>query len=128
MKIIHKTDAVHVPKPQSVEVDYYLFDDYEVHYNEQLPHTTQDWHHHDVIWETLYIVDGELTAYWRENAETKSRVVKAGDLIETERSSHTFANESDGVVRFLVLKRVPSDENYRAVFKNDKILDDSRTA
>lgn len=123
MKITCKAEVNHVSKPQSVEVDYYLFDDYEVHYNEQLPHTTQDWHHHNIIWETLYIIDGELTAYWRDGGPEQSQVLHAGDLVETERTPHTFANESDQPVRFLVIKRLPTNENYRETFKTDKVLD-----
>jgi uncharacterized cupin superfamily protein len=123
MKIIHAKDVLHVAKPEGTDVHYYLFKDYEVHYNDQAPHTTQTWHHHEKIWETLYIIDGELTAHWRDNDKEQSQVVKAGDLIETERTPHTFSNDSDKVVRFLVIKRIPSTEDYSEVLKTDKVLD-----
>lgn len=123
MKITTAKDVDHVHKPEGTDVHYYVFDDYEVHYNDQAPHTTQTWHHHEKIWETLYIIDGELTAYWREGEEEKSRVVKAGDVVETERSPHTFANNSDNTVRFLVIKRIPSGKDFREVLKTDKVLD-----
>lgn len=123
MKIIPAKDALHVAKPEGTDVHYYLFKDYELHYNDQAPHTTQVWHHHEKIWETLYIIDGELTAHWRENGEEKSQPLKAGDLIETERAPHTFSNDSDETVRFLVIKRIPSDKDYSEVLKTDKVLD-----
>lgn len=123
MKITQAKDVPHAQKPEGTDVYYYLFKEYEIHYNDQAPHTTQTWHHHEKIWETLYIIDGELTAYWRENGEEKSQVVKAGDLIETERTPHTFSNDSDDIVRFLVIKRMPSNEDRREVFKTDKVLD-----
>jgi uncharacterized cupin superfamily protein len=123
MKIIQAKDVLHVKKPEGTDVHYYLFKDYEVHYNDQAPRTTQTWHHHEKIWETLYIIDGELTAQWRENGEEKSQVVKSGDLIETERTVHTFSNDSDNTVRFLVMKRMPSDEDFSEVLKTDKVLD-----
>jgi len=123
MKITLAEDALHVQKPEGTDVRYYLFKDYEIHYNDQAPHTTQTWHHHEKIWESLYIIDGELTAYWRENGEEKSQVIKAGDLVETERTPHTFSNDSDEMVRFLVIKRIPSDEDFSEVFKTDKMLD-----
>lgn len=123
MKITSKEDALHVTKPEGVDVHYYLFNDYEVHYNQQAPHTTQTWHHHEKIWETLYIIDGELTAQWREGGQQKSQTVGPGDLIETERTPHTFSNDSDGVVSFLVIKRLPSDQDHREILKTDKILD-----
>ena len=123
MKIIHSKDTLHVAKPEGTDVHYYLFKDYEIHYNDQAPHTTQIWHHHEKIWETLYIIDGELTAHWRDNGEEQSQIVKAGDLIETERTPHTFSNDSDQVVRFLVIKRIPSTDDYSEVLKTDKVLD-----
>jgi uncharacterized cupin superfamily protein len=123
MKITKAQDVPHVQKPEGTDVYYYLFNDYEIHYNDQAPHTTQTWHHHDQIWETLYIIDGELNAQWREGDEERSQMVKAGDLIETERTPHTFSNDSDNTVRFLVIKRIPSSEDYSEVFKTDKVLD-----
>jgi uncharacterized cupin superfamily protein len=123
MKITNAQDVPHVQKPEGTDVYYYLFNDYEIHYNDQAPHTTQTWHHHDQIWETLYIIDGELNAQWREGDEERSQMVKAGDLIETERTPHTFSNDSDNTVRFLVIKRIPSSEDYSEVFKTDKVLD-----
>jgi hypothetical protein len=73
MKIIPAADAPHVVKPEGTDIHYYLFKDYEVHYNEQAPHTTQTWHHHEIIWETLYIINGELTARWRSVVMMKMR-------------------------------------------------------
>ena len=123
MKITQAQDSLHVTKLEGTDVHYYLFKDYEVHYNEQAAHTNQTWHHHEKIWETLYIIDGELTAYWRENGEQKTQVVKSGDLIETERTPHTFTNDSDKTVRFLVIKRIPSNEDHSEILKTDKVLD-----
>jgi uncharacterized cupin superfamily protein len=123
MKIIKATDVLHVQKPEGTDVHYYLFKDYEVHYNDQTPHTTQTWHHHEKIWETLYIIEGELTAKWREDGKEKSQVVKAGDLIETERTPHTFSNNSDDLACFLVIKRMPSNKDHTETLKTDKVLD-----
>jgi len=123
MKITKADDALHIKKPEGTDVRYYLFKDYEVHYNDQAPHTTQTWHHHEKVWETLYIIEGELSAQWRENGNEKSQVVKAGDLIETERTPHTFSNDSDKVVRFLVIKHMPSADDHSQMLKIDKVLD-----
>ena len=123
MKIIKAKDVLHVAKPEGTNVHYYLFKDYEVHYDDQAPHTTQTWHHHEKIWETLYIIEGELNAQWRQGSEQRSQIVRAGDLIETERSVHTFSNDSDTIARFLVIKRMPSEKDYSEIFKSDKVLD-----
>lgn len=124
MKITKRSDVNYVEKPEGTKVAYYLFDDYEVHYNDQAAHTTQTWHHHEHIWETVYIIDGELMALWRdENGAEQRQLCVAGDLIETGRVPHTFENQSDTTVRFLVIKRMPTGNDYTEVFKNDKVLD-----
>lgn len=123
MKIIKASDINTVQKPEGVSVKYYLFKDYEVMYNEQQPKTTQTWHHHDVISETLYIIEGQLKAQWKSNGETFSQIIESGDLVESEKSPHTFTNETDKVVKFLVIKRMSSDQDFSEIFKTDKILD-----
>lgn len=123
MKITRKSDVTHIEKPEGTSVDYFLFDDFELHYNEQAPHTTQMWHKHAQIWESLYIIDGELVARWRDEAGEHESVVRAGDYVESERSVHTFENVSDKPVRFVVMKRMPTGKNYRETFKTDKITD-----
>lgn len=123
MKIYHKKDAVNVSKPEGTNVTYYLFSEYEVHYNEQVPNSIQTWHHHEKIRETIYIIEGELTAKWKENGNEKIETLRAGDLVETERTPHTFSNESGKIVKFLVIKQIPVGIDYREVLKNDKIID-----
>lgn len=123
MKIIKKSEALHVDKPEGTKVDYFLRNEYEVHYNEQVPASTQTWHHHEKISETLFIIDGELTAKWRSGNQEFTEIVTTGDLIETENTSHTFTNHTDKVVKFLVIKQVFSGEDKVELLKTDKIID-----
>lgn len=123
MKIYHKKDTISVSKPEGLDVKYYLFNEYEIHYNEQKPNSTQVWHHHEKTWETIYIIEGEFLVKWRINAEEKSETLKAGDLVETERNPHTFINNSDKSVKFLVIKQILSGKNKREILKTDKVLD-----
>ena len=123
MKITTKEKALSVSKPEGTNVTYYLFPEYEIHLNEQIPHSTQTWHHHEKVWETLFIIEGELTAQWKENGETRKQIVKAGDLIETEHTPHTFSNDSDKVVKFLVIKQLLNGEDKKEILKTDKVLD-----
>jgi len=74
MRITSKDSALHVLKPEGINVGYYLFEEYEIHYNEQAPHSTQVWHHHEKVWETLFIIEGELIAKWKENGEEKEQI------------------------------------------------------
>jgi uncharacterized cupin superfamily protein len=123
MKIYHKKNVLNISKPEGLNVTYYLFNEYEVHYDEQDPNSVQAWHHHEKIWETIYLIEGELLIKWRENGKEKSEKLIACDLIETERTPHTFINESDKIVKFLVFKQILCGENKKGTLKNDKILD-----
>lgn len=123
MKIIHPKDTLQVSKPEGTHVTYFLFPEYEIHYNEQIPHSTQTWHHHEKIWETLYIIEGELSVKWKEGNKNKKEIVRSGDLIESERSSHTFKNKSDKTVKFLVIKQVLNGQDKKELLKTDKVLD-----
>jgi len=124
MKIIPKSAAQLADKPEGTKVDYYIRDGYEVHYNEQVPGSTQTWHYHEQILETLFIIEGELTAQWKLNGKVVEEIVHAGDLIETENTSHTFSNHTDQIVKFLVIKQVPSGNDKKEVLKNDKVIDE----
>ncbi len=123
MKIYHKSNVLNISKPEGLNVAYYLFNEYEIHYDEQKPNSTQIWHHHEKIWETIYIIEGKLLAKWKENGNEQSETLIAGDLIETERTSHTFINNSNQTVKFIVFKQLLSGENKKDILKNDKILD-----
>lgn len=123
MRITSKDNAVHVSKQEGINVAYYLFDEYEVHFNEQAPNSTQAWHHHEKIWESLFIIEGELLAKWRVDGVEKEQVVKAGDLVETEHVPHTFVNNTDLAVKFLVIKQVLNGQNKKELLKTDKVID-----
>ena len=123
MKIIKKGNSINAVKPEGIKVWYYLFPEYEIHYNEQEPHTKQVWHHHETIWESIYIIEGELLVKWKENGEEKQQLVEIGDLIETEHSPHAFVNNSDHTVKFLVIKQILSGKDKRGLLKADKVLD-----
>ncbi|MDD4849042.1 MAG: cupin domain-containing protein, partial [Bacteroidales bacterium] len=103
MKIITREESISVAKPEGTNVRYYLRNEYEVHYNEQVAGSTQTWHHHEKILETIYIIDGELTAEWKVENNMEKQIVKTGDLIETENTPHTFTNHTDKMVKFLVI-------------------------
>ena len=124
MKIIRKQEARQTEKPEGTKVDYYLRPEYEVHFNEQAPNTTQTWHHHEKITETLFIIEGELTAEWKKDEETHKEIIHIGDMVETEKTSHTFTNHTDKITKFLVIKQVLSGKNKSEIFRNEKIIDE----
>lgn len=123
MKIIKQKESLFVSKPEGVNVHYYLRDEYELHYNEQRAGSVQTWHHHEKILESLYIIEGELTAGWKVNNKIEKQIVKAGDLIETENTPHTFINHTNETVKFIVIKQVLTGIDKKDVLKTDKIID-----
>lgn len=124
MKITTKQNAIHVDKEEGSSVDYYIFSEYEIHYNEIKPGTVQLWHHHPTISETLYIIEGEIEAHWlNAKGEKEKQVVKVGDVVEVENTPHTFINTSTSIVRFIVFRFVPTGEDKKEIIKNDKVLD-----
>lgn len=123
MKIIYKKESIYINKPDGANVNYYLFPEYELHYNEQTPKTTLTWHHHEKLFETIFIIEGELIAEWKENGVSKKEVVGPGDLIEVEDTPHTFTNHTDKYCKFIVIKQILSGKNKSEIFKTDKVID-----
>ncbi|MFZ2152492.1 MAG: cupin domain-containing protein [Microgenomates group bacterium] len=124
MNIIPQKKSIHVDKPDGTSVNYYLFPEYEVHYNVVAPQTTQQWHHHLKITESILILDGQIEVHWVDVHQQKQhQLVKAGDLVEVGNTPHTFVNSSNSPVKFVVFRFVPSGYNQQEVIKNDKFLD-----
>lgn len=125
MKIHNLSTAIHVDKAEGTAVDYFLFPEYEVHYNVVKPGVTQLWHHHTQIAEVLFIIEGELEAHWLDELGQKVMAkVGQGDLIEVQKTPHTFINSSETTVKFVVFRFVPDGKNKSELIKKDKVLDE----
>ncbi|MDO5812002.1 MAG: cupin domain-containing protein [Bacillota bacterium] len=121
MKLISQNQAIHVDKTNGTEVDYYLLEDAEIHYNKINPHTLQEWHRHHHISENIFILKGELVyRYLDEIRHEQFLLLKQGDLLSVENDIHTFENQTDEVVEFIVFRYLPSYKNQREMIKNDK--------
>ena len=123
MKIVEQKDSIFVSKPEGTDVRYYIFPEYEIHYNEIKSGTTQPWHHHNIIEETIYIISGELKALWTDKDVKHFQTAKAGDIVRVENNPHTFVNESQDTVKFLVFRLILEGKDKRQQIKNDKQLD-----
>lgn len=124
MKITSQVEAKNIKSSEGRKAWIFGFPEYEFQYDEQQPHTILKWHHHAKIWETIYIIEGELVAHWKENGEEKKQVVRAGDLIEPGFVSHTFENRSNGIVKFVAVKFVLSGEDKKEMIEKDKVYDE----
>jgi uncharacterized cupin superfamily protein len=126
MQIIKRGDGISATKPDGTGIVYYLFDEYEIHYNEIPAQTVQPWHHHNTIEEVIYVVDGELEVRWTIGGEMKTAVVRGGDIVRAGDTSHTIVNASPAVTRFLVFRLILEGRNKRDIFKADKHYDDAQ--
>ncbi|MFH1457423.1 MAG: cupin domain-containing protein [Patescibacteria group bacterium] len=124
MKIISQKEIPNLHKPDGTKTWYYLFNEYEIHYNEISPKSTQPWHHHEKIQETLLIIEGSLVVKWKIDNKIKTQTVKQGGLIEFGVISHTVANRSSKKTKFICFKQVLSGKNKRELLKTDKIVDE----
>lgn len=52
--------------------------------------------------------------------EVQKYIVHEGDIVCVKQSIHTFANESDEVVKFTVFRLVLDGKDQREMIKNDK--------
>lgn len=123
MNIVSQENAKFFDSPEGRKTWIYGFPEYEFQYDEQQPHTILKWHHHAKIWETIYIIEGELVARWKENGEKKEQLVKTGDVIEPGNGSHTFENRSDGIVKFIAMKQVLTGKDMQEMIEEDKVYD-----
>lgn len=123
MEIIRRHDALTSKKSEGTEVLYYIFPEYEIHYNEMPPGTMQQWHHHNVLEETVYVISGSLEFHWIDNNTTRSQTLNAGDIVRVEKESHTLENRSTSLTTFLVIRLVLNGKDNRGLFINDKVVD-----
>ncbi len=120
-EILHKEDSIHVTKESGTEVNYYIFDEAEIHLNRIMPHTIQEWHFHERIDENILITKGTLLCKYIDDSgiEQSCHVVK-DEVVRVHNSIHTFENDSDETAEFIVFRFVPDGINKRELIKADK--------
>lgn len=115
-------DAITVQKPNGTHVSYYIFEESEIHLNRITPGSVQEWHYHTLIDECLLITKGVLTCRWLEDGAGRTRQVHEQELVRVGSSVHTFANETDQDVEFVVFRFVPDGRDKREIIKQDKVV------
>lgn len=121
LEVLHKEDSIHVVKETGTEVNYYIFDEAEIHLNRVSPHTVQEWHFHKRIDENILITKGNLLCrYFDSSGKEKSCYVSENDIVRVHNSVHTFENDTDEVAEFVVFRFVPDGINKREMIKKDK--------
>lgn len=113
-------DAIFCEKENKTKVHYFLFDEYEVHYNVLPPKSIQEWHKHTKIEETIFVLSGEFLMKWKQKDEIKTRTVSKNMLIRVKNSVHTLENPYNKEAVFIVFRMVADGKNKREIIKNDK--------
>ena len=125
LNVIHKKDSIHVSKANGTDVNYYIFDEAEIHVNSIRPHTIQEWHFHKHISENLLVIKGNLLCRYIDSEKNEQDLsLSEGDLVDIGSSVHTFENNTEDVTEFIIFRYVPSGVNKREVIKNDKTVVD----
>ena len=125
LNVVHKKDSIHVSKSSGTDVNYYIFDEAEIHVNRINPHAIQEWHFHEHISENLLMTKGKLLCRYIDSEKAEQDFyVTEGDLIDIGSSIHTFENDTDDVAEFVIFRYVPSGVNRREMIKNDKTVVD----
>lgn len=122
LEVYSKDDAISVEKTNKTYVDYFLFDEYEIHLNKIPPLSIQEWHKHKKIEEVIVPISGELYVEWVEDGEVRSRVLKKGMIARVKNSIHTIENKSKEYAEFIVYRMVLSGNSKRDIIKNDKVI------
>lgn len=120
--ILTQIDAISVIKENKTNVDYFIFDEYEVHLNKIPPGAEQEWHRHQKIEEVIVVVSGEICIKWIEGGVVMSEKLMKGSVVRVKKSIHTIENITDNSAEFVVFRMVPSGDIKREIIKNDKIL------
>ena len=120
MQIIRKKDSILRTRIDSTIINSYLFDEYEIHYNELPPHKKQGWHSHEKIEEVLFVLDGPLTILYLDGGAEQKTILEKGDLVRFEKTMHTIENTTNQTIKFLVFKLILDGKKKTDIFVSDK--------
>lgn len=119
--ITTKADSIFKDKGDGTLVNYYQFDEFEIHSNVVAAGTVQEWHHHERISETIYVVSGTIEVRWIEDSSIVRRThLDSGCVVNVGSSVHTIANPGHSGAKFIVFRFVPDGDDKRDLIKNDR--------
>lgn len=120
--ILTKLNAISVVKENKTNVDYYIFDEFEIHLNKIPPHSKQEWHRHEIIEEILVVNEGQMVISWKEDDAIIDRTLFKGSIARVKNSIHTIENITDNWAEFTVFRMVPTGNVKSEIIKNDKVV------
>ena len=123
MQTSKSANVLSTTKPDGTRVQYHLFREFEIHYNQMPPGVIQPWHHHVRVEESIYLLEGELWFHWLSPAGRQSTLLQSGDVVAVEKDTHTLETPEHAGAVFIVLRIVPTGVDHRELFRTDKVLD-----
>lgn len=120
--IFTKLDAISVVKENKTNVDYFIFDEFEIHLNKIPPNSKQEWHYHKIIEEVIVVTEGSIDISWKENEQIEHSTLGKGSLARVKKSIHNIENNTNSWAKFTVFRMVPTGKNNRETIKNDKTV------
>jgi len=122
IEILNAQNAISITKPNKTMVDYYLFDEFEVHKCIIPPYSIQEWHMHEVIEEVIVVTEGVITVKWKEFDLIKTQRLPKDTILRVKNSVHNIENSSNINAEFVVFRMVPTGISKIEIIKNDKLL------
>ncbi|HBC99437.1 MAG TPA: hypothetical protein DC053_08885 [Lachnoclostridium sp.] len=115
-------NSLYNQKENLTKVNYFIFDEYEIHFNIIPSKTSQEWHMHREIEEALFVISGEILVRWKDNNIIREKFVYKNSVIRVKNSIHTLENLTNEEATFVVFRMVPDGTNKREIIKNDKVI------
>lgn len=119
--IVKSEQSIEITKDSGTEVNYFIFNEFEVHLNYIPAKTVQDWHKHSKIEEVIVVTLGEIQINWIEDNRINKESVKEKSVIRVKRSIHLIENITNEGAEFIVFRMIFKNEDNREKLKNDKI-------
>lgn len=121
-EIITIEDSISVVKDNRTRVNYFIFNEYEIHLNTIPSGAVQEWHFHSKLEESILILTGELLLSWQDQGQFYNQLLKEGTIVRVKDSVHTFSNTSSRDTTFVVFRFIPDGQDKRELIKNDKTI------
>ncbi len=122
LEIYNLKNSIFKQKENMTKVNYFIFDEYEIHFNTIPPKTSQEWHMHQEIEEALFVISGTILIRWKDNNTICEKAVSKNSVIRVKNSIHTIENHTNKNATFLVFRMVPDRMNKREIIRNDKVI------
>lgn len=123
MKITKKNQAISKLRPDGTKINYYIFDEFEVHSATIESNVKQPWHHHTKQSEIIYVISGKIQLEYVINDKKIKRVIKPEEIVEVENTPHTFTNPFSQACKMMAFRFIKSGKPTQHIIKSDKVLD-----